>query len=91
MYCGYSKTKGVTTVTEIEIVKTLLKSKKMTHALLADKLGMATPSGVSNRLQGKSMTVEVLVKMLDAMDCELVIRNKVGDKESYTVQNEGRE
>ena len=78
-------------MTEIEIVKTLLKSKKMTHALLADKLGMATPSGVSNRLQGKSMTVEVLVKMLDAMDCELVIRNKVGDKESYTVQNEGRE
>ena len=75
---------------EIEIVKALLDSKGMSYALLAEKMGMATPSGVGNRLAGKSMTVEVLIKMLDAMDCELIIKDKAGDKESFTVKNENR-
>lgn len=75
---------------EIEIVKELLNSKNMSFAVLADKMGMATPSGVGNRLQGRSMTVEVLLEMLAAMDCELIIKNKVGDKETYVVQNENR-
>lgn len=75
---------------EIEIVKSLMKNKKISHAIMAEKLGLATSTGVSNRLQGKSMTVEVLIKMLEAMDCELIIRNKVGDKERFTVVNENR-
>ena len=75
---------------EIEIVKHIAKSKKISHALLAEKMGLATPTGVINRLQGRSMTVEVLVKMLEAMDCELIIKNKVGDKESFVVVNENR-
>ena len=75
---------------EIEIVKALLKSKGVSQKLLADKMGFATHTGVSNRLQGKSMTVAVLIEMLEALDCELVIKNKVGDKESYVVVNEGR-
>ena len=75
---------------EIEVIKKLLADKKMSYALLAEKVGFATPSGVSNRLAGRSMTVEVLVQLLEAMDCELIIRNKVGDKESYTVVNENR-
>ena len=75
---------------EIEIVKTLLKSKNVSHSVLSKKMGFATASGVSNRLQGKSMTVEVLLRMLDAMDCELIIKNKVGDKEVFVVDNHGR-
>lgn len=75
---------------EIEIVKTLMASKKASCKFLAGKLGFATPSGVGNRLQHRSMTVELLVKILDAMDCELIIRNKVGDKESWVVVNENR-
>ncbi len=75
---------------EIEIVKSLAKSKKMSHAVLAEKIGMATPTGLSNRLQGRSMTVESLLRILDAMDCELIIRNKIGDKESWVVDNTNR-
>lgn len=75
---------------EIAIVKDLLKIKKVSHAVLAKKMGFATSSGVSNRLQGKSMTVEALVKILDALDCELIIRNKIGDKETWVVGNDGR-
>ena len=75
---------------EIEIVKELMKSKKASGAVLAKKMGFNTASAVTNRLQSKTMTVEVLIKLLDAMDCELVIRNKVGDKESFVVDNENR-
>lgn len=75
---------------EIEIVKALLAEKKMSYKVLAEKMGYNTPSGVGNRLSGKSITVARLVEMLDAMDCELIIKNKVGDKESYVVENGGR-
>lgn len=75
---------------EIEIVKALMKEKGMSGKTLAEKLGYNTPSAVTNRLQSKTMTVEMLVKLLDAMDCELIIKNKVGNKESFEVNNENR-
>ena len=75
---------------EIEIVKEMMKTKKASGAVLANKMGFNTPSAVTNRLQGKTMTVEVLIKLLDALDCELVIRHKMGDKESFIVDNENR-
>lgn len=75
---------------EIEIVKTMMKTKKASGAVLAEKMGFKTASAVTNRLQSKTMTVEVLLKLLDALDCELVIRHKMGDKESFVVDNENR-
>ena len=75
---------------EIEIVKTMMKTKKASGAVLAEKMGFKTASAVTNRLQSKTMTVEVLIKLLDALDCELVIRHKMGDKESVVVDNENR-
>lgn len=75
---------------EIKIVKELMGIKKMSGAILANKLGYNTPSAVSNRLQSKTMTVEKLLELLDAMDCELIIRNTIGDRETYVVDNEDR-
>lgn len=75
---------------EIEIVKALMKAKGFSGAKLADKMGFNTASAVTNRLQGKTITVEKLVELLAAMDCELVIKNTVGDKESFVVDNENR-
>ena len=75
---------------EIEIVKEMMKTKKASGSVLAKKMGFNTASAVTNRLQSKTMTVEVLIKLLDALDCELVIRHKMGDKESFVVDNENR-
>lgn len=75
---------------EIEVVKAIMKAKGFSGKTLAEKLGYNTASAVTNRLQSKTMTVEKLVELLDAMDCELIIKNKVGDKESFTVVNENR-
>ena len=75
---------------EIEIVKAMMGIKKASGAVLAKKLGYNTPSGVTNRLQSKTITVEKLIELLDALDCELVIRHKMGDKETFVVDNENR-
>lgn len=75
---------------EIQVVKQLMKAKGMSGAVLADKMGFNTASAVTNRLQSKTMTVEVLIRLLDAMDCELIIKNKVGDKETFVLDNEDR-
>lgn len=75
---------------EIEIVKAMMKTKGASGAVLAEKLGYNTASAVTNRLQSKTMTVEKLVELLSALDCELVIKHKMGDKEAFVVDNENR-
>lgn len=75
---------------EIQAVKTLMKAKGVSGAVLAEKLGYKTASAVTNRLQSKTMTVEVLINLLEAMDCELIIKNKVGDKETFVLDNDER-
>ena len=67
-----------------------MKDKGFSGAALAKKLRYKTPSAVTNRLQSKTMTVEKLIELLTAMDCELVIKNNVGDKDTYVVDNEDR-
>ena len=78
---------------EIQIVKALMKEKGKSSAYIAEKLyGEGTlPSKVSNRLQSKTMNVETLIKMLDVLECELVIVDKVGKKQTYVVDNEDRQ
>lgn len=76
---------------EIEIVKMLMKSKGKSSAYIAEQWGEKHASKVSNRLQSKTMNVETLIKILDVLECELIIRDKVGDKQSYPVDNENRQ
>ena len=69
-----------------KIVREVMKLRGHTYESLATKLGFATPSGVSQRLRGNTeMRVDTLIKLLDAMDCELVIKSKLTDKSEWTV------
>lgn len=54
---------------------------------LAEKLGYSTPSGISERFRGKSaMRVDTLAKMLEALDCEIVIRSTLPkDKREWKI------
>lgn len=76
---------------EIEIVKAVMRAKGASGKTVAEKLGFNTASAVTNRLQSKTMTVEVLVNLLNALDCELIIQHKMGDKEKFIVDNENRQ
>lgn len=58
------------------LVKEIMKSKGYTQAILAEKAGMKRQSNVAEILRGQSLRVDNLLRLLDAMDCELVIRSK---------------
>lgn len=78
---------------EIEVVKVVMKAKGFSGKTLAEKIKgdkAALASYVTNRLQSRTMTVEKLLELLDAMDCELIIKDKIGDKASYVVDNDDR-
>ena len=78
---------------EIAVVKALMKEKGKSAAYIAETIyGEGTfPSKISNRLQSKTMNVETLIQILDVLECELVLRDKVGSKQSYVLDNEERQ
>lgn len=65
-----------------DIIRNVMTERGMTNATLAEKCGYNTPSGVSNILgRDSGMRVENLLKIMEAMDCEVVIRSKTDNKE----------
>ena len=84
-----------------EIVKEIMKLRGHTYESLANALGYVTEVNgkkkgranmVSERLRGKQeMRVDTLVKFIEAMDCELVIRSKLTDKSKWIVDIENEE
>lgn len=70
-----------------ETIREVMKQKGFTHALLAEKLGYKFPSGVTTKLQRvNGLRVDTLIKFLEAMDCELVIRSKTTDKSEWVLK-----
>ena len=70
-----------------QIVSEIMKKRGFTNSALAKKLDYPTASGVSERLRGKQdMRADTLVKFLEAMDCEVIIRSKLNDKSEWKVE-----
>lgn len=70
-----------------DIIKSLMKDRGFTLQHLADEAGFNSRMAVSQRLTTGSseMRVDTLVKMLEAMDCELVVRSKLKDKKEWRI------
>ena len=69
-----------------EIVRGILKDRNVSYAAVAQKLGYKHPSAVSNRLDDKrSLQVDNLINILQALDCELVIRSTTKDKTEWVI------
>ena len=69
-----------------QIVAEVMKKRGFTNVALADKLNYSTASGVSERLRGKQdLRADTLVKFLEAMDCEVIIRSKLNDKMEWKI------
>lgn len=67
-----------------ETVRDIMNLRGFTNATLAEKCGYTTPSGVSTKLaRANGMRVDTLMKFLEAMDCELVVRSKLTDKNEW--------
>ena len=69
-------------------IREVMNAKGFTNALLAEKCGYNTPSGVSTKFERKTMNVDTLIKFLEAMDCELVIRSKTTDKSEWVLKKD---
>lgn len=81
-------------MTAKQIVKEVMKIRGYTQKDIAEKLGYPTVTGVANRLNTnttKDMSVDTLVKFLSAMDSEVVIRIKVGDKKEWVITDSVKE
>lgn len=70
-----------------EIIKTLMKERGFTLQHLADEAGFNSRMAVSQRLTTGSaeMRVDTLVRLLEAMDCELVVKSKLKDRKEWKV------
>lgn len=76
-----------------EIVKGIMKDRNVSYLTVAQKLGYKHASAVSNRLDDKrSLQVDNLFNILQALDCELVIRSATKDKTEWVIDlSENRE
>ena len=69
-----------------DIVKALLIVRGLTKKALGEKIDKSETDikGYINR--GKNdMRVDILVMLLDAMDCELVVRSRLEDKSEWVI------
>ena len=58
------------------IIRRLMKQKGYTLQIITEKCGFKYRSNISEMLRSKNMRVDNLIRILEAMDCELVIRSK---------------
>lgn len=63
-----------------EVVKGLMSDKKITQGEITKLLGMKSQSGVSQALS-RDMKISMLIRFLDCMDCELIVRDKASGVE----------
>lgn len=74
-----------------EIVKDIMKLRGFSNQSLATKLGKSTASSVSNPLSRETgMRIDTLMKMVEAMDCEVIVRSTLQDKSEWVMKRTGK-
>lgn len=69
-----------------EIVKSIMKDRNVSYLKVAEKLGYKHASAISNRLDDKrSIQVDILLNILQELDCELIIRSTTKDKTEWVI------
>lgn len=63
-----------------EVIRTLMNDKKITQGEITQRLGMKSQSGVSQALN-RDMKTSMLLRFLESMDCELIVRDKTAGAE----------
>lgn len=72
-----------------ELIKTVMAEKGYSNAKLAKKLGYSAPSFVSEKLRRENgMRTDWFAKILNAMDCEIIIKDTIGTKKTWILSND---
>lgn len=70
-----------------EIIKEIMKMRGFSNQSLATKLGKSTASAVSTKLsREKGMRIDTLVEMVEAMDCEVIVKSKLADRKQWKIE-----
>ncbi len=73
-------------MTDKEIMMEAMKAHSYNQKLLAERLGYATHTGVTERMRGKqAMRCDTFVKFLEQMNFEVVVRSTLADKSEYVL------
>lgn len=71
-----------------EIIKEIMRARGYSNKSLADKLGKPTASAVSNPLSRENgMRIDTFLEMIEAMDCEVIIKSKLKDKTEWKMES----
>lgn len=71
----------------VETIKAVMKAKKITQAKLAERAGYRSQSNVTGMLNrgGGNLHCSSLFEMLDAMGCDLVVRDRENDAREWVI------
>ena len=64
-----------------KVVKQIIIYRNSSQAELAELMGYKSQSNVNGLINRGNMGVDKLVRMVEALDCELVVRDKFGKQE----------
>lgn len=73
---------------EKEIVKEVMAMRGWSQSMLAKEAGFKSQSNITGLLNNNKNGIRIdnLAKMLNAMGCEIVIRDKMGSGKEWTVE-----
>lgn len=70
-----------------EIIKEIMELRGFSNQSLATKLGKSTASAVSTKLsREKGMRMDIFLEMIEAMDCEVIVKSKLADKTQWKIE-----
>lgn len=70
-------------------IKTKITERGINQTKLAELAGFKSQSNISMLLKSKNITVNNLMALLDALDCELIMRDKItGGEQAVTVNSD---
>lgn len=70
-----------------EIIKEIMELRGFSNQSLATKLGKSTASAVSTKLsRKKGMRMDIFLEMIEAMDCEVIVKSKLADKTQWKIE-----
>ena len=66
---------------EKETLREIMKTLNLNQTMLGEKAGYKSKSAITEILNRRGMKVDILLKLLSAMDCELTVKHKESGKE----------
>jgi plasmid maintenance system antidote protein VapI len=75
-----------------EIVKSIFRERGKSYRIVAERLDYKHASAISNRLDDtRPITTDILIKILDELDCDLIIRSRTKDKKEWVIDELSKE